>query len=230
MQASAWVQHSEFTPATDNNGKNLEPVLLGGDTMQPRMLLPWLHTMHESHTAQGINLVCTLQTMPCQEEENLPSSSPFLYSTTWWLGPTVLHHGCREQSMSVMNSGHTAKKKGISLETKLCIADDRRSCVSVKGLMEKYSLCQSSTSTILHSKHEFWATTGAAFTKRKQLCSVALPDLEEAVYKWPLDVPGMNILTSSVVPILKARQLTFLLGHEDTNPESSWVYCSKQKG
>lgn len=131
--------------------------------------------------------------------------------------------------MSSANA-RVAKRKGISLETKLCILDDHRSGVSVKHLVEKYSLCQSTVSTIIKSEQKLRATSGdAVSTKRKRLRGAALPDVEEALYKWFAEVRGRNIPISGAVLTSKARQLAFLLGHDDFNPGNGWLHRFKER-
>lgn len=132
---------------------------------------------------------------------------------------------------SATSTRSAPKRKGISIETKLCLVDDFRSGVAVKSLIAKYGLSQSTVSTIIknEAKLRASATADASSGKRKRLRGAALPDVEEALYNWFVEVRGRNVPVSGAALTAKAKQLAFIMGHDDFNPGNGWLHRFKQR-
>lgn len=133
--------------------------------------------------------------------------------------------------MASAASKNPVNRKAISLETKLRILDDHRSGVPVKTLVTTYGLSQPTVSTIIRNQEKIRAsaTSDGASGKRKRMRGAALPDVEDALYKWFVEVRGRNIPVSGNVLTAKAKDLAFLMGHEEFRPGNGWLHRFKER-
>ncbi|XP_072144735.1 tigger transposable element-derived protein 6-like [Dermacentor andersoni] len=125
-----------------------------------------------------------------------------------------------------------AKRKAVSLDTKMDILQDSRRGFKVSALVKKYELAQSTISTILKTGSTAIVKAGAIgghADQRKRVRDPLYTDVEEALYQWFITTRAHNVPISGPILATKAKNFAFLLGRPNFEPGGGWIQRFKER-
>lgn len=124
----------------------------------------------------------------------------------------------------------SAKRKAVSMDTKLQVIRALESGQKMSKVVEKFDLVYSTISSIWYAraKIEAAATTNCNHASKK-LRKATQDDLDQALLKWFSQQRSLNIPVSGPILKVKADQLAGILGINDFDCTGSWIECFKKR-
>ncbi|KAG0410877.1 hypothetical protein HPB47_012008 [Ixodes persulcatus] len=124
------------------------------------------------------------------------------------------------------------KRKVLSLNVKRANLEEVWCNAKKSEIAHKYEIAPSTLSTIIKNGDKIDAALNddAGSINQKKLHKPSLyNNVEEALYRWFVDARAKAVPKSSQILLEKARNLGFVLKHDNFEPGSGWLQCFKDR-
>ncbi|XP_046401531.1 tigger transposable element-derived protein 6-like [Ischnura elegans] len=117
------------------------------------------------------------------------------------------------------------KRKQFTLEQKIAILKDVDTGMKKLDVAKKYDISPSSLTTILKKRNKIEKSTmfNAVNPMRKRLRAATYDKVDEATFKWFLQIRSLNIPVTGTLICQKAKQLAVTLGEDGFCASQGWL-------